>query len=145
MRYSIRRATPSDAASIQALLRAHRLPAADILPHLDSFLVAVAQDGRMVGSAGIELYAESALLRSVAVAADHRGEGIGGQLTAAALHLARHRGSSQAYLLTETAEAFFPRYGFTPIERTAVPVLIQQTEEFATLCSSQATVMHCPL
>jgi len=142
MRYSIRRAAPSDAFPIQALLAAHRLPSDGIHPHLDTFTVASARVGAGLGSAGLELYSEHALLRSVAVKDAHRGAGIGGQLTEAALHLARHRGMQQVYLLTETATTFFPRYGFAPVERDAVPTSIQQTEEFTTLCSHQAVVMH---
>lgn len=142
MRYSIRRATPSDVLLIQALLAAHRLPSDGLHPHLDTFLVATTLDGDVLGSAGLELYSEHALLRSVAVKDAHRGTGIGGQLTEAALHLARHRGMQHVYLLTETATTFFPRYGFVPVERDTVPTSIQQTEEFTTLCSHQAVVMH---
>ncbi|MEM1093838.1 MAG: arsenic resistance N-acetyltransferase ArsN2 [Bacteroidota bacterium] len=145
MRYSIRRAGPADAPSVKALLAAHRLPSDGIRPHLDTFLVAHAANGDLLGSAGLELYPDSALLRSVAVQEPHHGAGIGGQLTEAALHLARHRGILEVYLLTETAADFFPRHGFAPVGRSTVPASIRQTEAFTTLCSTQAVVMHCAL
>ncbi|MGH7319149.1 MAG: GNAT family N-acetyltransferase [Candidatus Rokuibacteriota bacterium] len=49
--------------------------------------------------AAIELYDGAALLRSVAVEAERRGEGLGQNLTRAALELARERGAKTVYLL----------------------------------------------
>ncbi|GAB5521485.1 MAG: hypothetical protein RhofKO_37360 [Rhodothermales bacterium] len=142
MHYSIRRANAADLPSVSTLLGSHDLPTDGIGPHIDTFLVAVTPEGDLLGSAGLEVYPDAALLRSVAVSAAHHGLGLGGQLTEAALHYARHRGIPDVYLLTETASAFFPRYGFAPVERSEVPTSIQQTAEFSTLCPSSAVVMH---
>jgi amino-acid N-acetyltransferase len=49
------------------------------------------------------------------------------------------------YLLTTTAEAFFPHFGFERIERAAVPPRIQNSREFHGACPASATVMCLPL
>jgi amino-acid N-acetyltransferase len=69
----------------------------------------------IVGSAALEIYGTIALLRSVAVANYLRVQGPGQQLTDAALNLARRKGVTQVYVLTETATGFFPRFGFRPL------------------------------
>ncbi len=57
--------------------------------HLAKLTVVVARlDGRVVGAAGLERYADGALLRSGVVDASARGQGVGQRLTEAALALA---------------------------------------------------------
>ena len=96
---------------------------------------------RVVGTAAPELLGDTALLRSVAVEAALRGQGIGHQLTHAALDLARALGIREVYLLTETAAAFFPRFGFQPIARARVAPAVQQSVEFVSACPASALVM----
>jgi amino-acid N-acetyltransferase len=59
--------------------------------------------------------------RSVAVAPHLYGQRLGERLVLAALDLADERGIDAVYLLTETAQGFFPRFGFTTIGRFEVP------------------------
>ncbi len=49
---------------------------------------------------------------------------------------------SDVYLLTETASMFFSRFGFESIPRTKIPMNVQQSIEFTTLCPDTATVMR---
>ena len=65
-------------------------------------------DEQIVGTAALEMYADGALLRSVAVEPHLQGRQLGHQLTDAALHLASSRGATTVFLLTTTAERFFP-------------------------------------
>jgi amino-acid N-acetyltransferase len=104
-------------------------------------LVVARRSAQVIGCAGLELYSESALLRSVAVALPVRGTGLGQALTWAALDLARGRGARRVYLLTETAEGFFPKFGFAPVERGAVDPAVLASEEFKTLCPVSAVAM----
>jgi amino-acid N-acetyltransferase len=46
------------------------------------------------------------------------------------------------YLLTTTAENYFPAFGFTAIPRDSVPDEIQTTSEFKDICPSSAIVMR---
>ena len=111
---SIERARAEDGPAILQLLSAAQLPVDGLLDHLDTAVVARA-GGRVVGCAALELYADGALLRSVVVDDGVNGQGIGTRLTTAALDLASVLGMPAVYLLTTTAEAFFPRFGFSRI------------------------------
>lgn len=136
----IERATPHDLPAILALLAQSGLPQEGLPDHVETALIARNGDV-IVGSAALELYGSAALLRSVAVAASQRGQGLGHQLTSAALDLARACGVRQVYLLTETATRFFPRFGFRPIPRAEVDPAVQQSIEFTTLCPDRAWAM----
>jgi len=133
-------AAPADVPAILALLAASKLPRARIENHVASTLVA-RQDSGVVGTAALELYGDAALLRSVAVATDLRGRGLGAALTFAALDLARRRGVRTVYLLTETAAQFFPKFGFRAITRAEVEPGVLASPEFTTVCPKTAVVM----
>lgn len=79
------------------------------------------------------------------VDAGWQGRRLGHQLTEAALNLARQRKLNAVYLLTTTAEAFFPRFGFTAIPREDVPASVQASVEFQSACPASAIVMRKPL
>ena len=49
------------------------------------------------------------------------------------------------YLLTTTAEQFFPKWGFVQIPRDDVPAGVQQSVEFQSACPSTAIVMRATL
>ena len=132
---------PGEEEALLDLLARCRLPEAGVRRHLANALVARA-DGRIVGSAVLELYPEGALLRSVAVDAGSRGRGLGARLTGEALDLARRRGARRVFLLTETAARFFPRFGFREIARPAVPESVRASEEFASACPASALAME---
>ena len=80
--------------------------------------------------------------RSVVVASDAKGAGIGGALTRRVLEEARGRGASTVYLLTTTAETFFPRFGFEVAIRADVPAALQASKEFHGACPASAIVMR---
>jgi amino-acid N-acetyltransferase len=125
---------------ILELLEEARLPPDGLANHLSTTLVA-RRDGRVVGSAALELYGQAALLRSVVVRRDLRGTGLGRRLTEAAVNLSRHLDLEEAYLLTETADHFFPRFGFRPIPRSEVPRSVRSSIEFTSACPASARAM----
>ena len=141
MEAQIEAARPTDAADVLRLLSQNRLPLEGLEEHLATTLVA-RQEGRIVGSAALELYEEGALLRSLAVAAEQQGCGLGHELTKAAIRLAQNLRAPAIYLLTTTAEKFFPRFGFEHIARDEVPISVQASVEFTSACPSSATVMR---
>lgn len=138
---SITCAQASDAAALRALLDEHQLPIAGLSDHLPTMLVA-RLDGAVVGSAGLEMYTDGALLRSVAVTRDYQGQHLGRDLTAAAIDLARTMGAPAIYLLTTTAEGYFPKFGFERIQRSDVPSSVQASVEFTSACPASAVVMR---
>jgi amino-acid N-acetyltransferase len=137
-------ARDSDLPAVLALLERTDLPPNGLSDHLATTLVA-RHTSSIVGSAALELYGHAALLRSVAVDQAWRGQGLGQQLTCAALDLARQHGVTTVYLLTETATNFFPRFGFQPIARSAVAEAVQQSVEFTSACPAGATVLALDL
>ncbi|MGE3888466.1 MAG: arsenic resistance N-acetyltransferase ArsN2 [Vicinamibacterales bacterium] len=137
----IERATDADAPSIIALLSASGLPIDGLVDHLDTAIVA-RRGQEVVGCAALEVYSDGALLRSVAVSPGARGTGLGQALTGAALRLAEELGVPAVYLLTTTAERFFPRFGFSVVHRSDVPAGVQQSVEFRTACCASAIVMR---
>jgi amino-acid N-acetyltransferase len=137
---SIGAARPSELPAVLALLERSGLPQEGLADHRDTTLVA--RDGDdIVGSAALEIYGATALLRSVAVTSALRGEGLGQSLTRAALEVARHRGVATVYLLTETAADFFTRFGFHAVDRGSVDPLVQQSVEFTSACPASAQVL----
>jgi N-acetylglutamate synthase-like GNAT family acetyltransferase len=140
----VEQASPHDLAAMEALLTANQLPTVGLRDSLGTALVARV-GSRTIGSVALEVYPSGVLLRSVAVDTAWRGRGIGHQLTSAALDLARNLGADAAYLLTTTAGDFFPRFGFTPVERPHVPDDVKQSIEFRSACPSSALVMRAAL
>ncbi len=130
----------ADVPAVKALLTRAHLP----LDGFDSGLafVVARQNGVVVGSAALEEYPNGALLRSVVVAEELRGTGLGQRLTNAALALAGGRGHGSVYLLTTTAGEFFPRFGFEPVDRGEVPPDVRQSVEFTSACPDSALVMR---
>jgi amino-acid N-acetyltransferase len=123
---------------VLALLEEGGLPRDGLEDHLSTTLVA-RQEGRVVGSAALELYGSAALLRSMR--RDLRGTGLGRRLTEAALALSRELGVTEAYLLTETAVLFFPRFGFRQIPRSRVPHSVRRSVDFTSACPASARAM----
>jgi N-acetylglutamate synthase-like GNAT family acetyltransferase len=137
----IQAAAEADLPAIRRLLDAEHLPLAGVDEHVDTMVVA--KDGdHIAGAAAVELYADGALLRSVVVGSTVRGQGIGHQLTEAALSVAKARGLHTAFLLTTTAEQFFPKMGFERIARDDVPTSVQASVEFQSACPASAIVMR---
>jgi amino-acid N-acetyltransferase len=144
MEMRIERAQPDDAEDVLRLVEQAHLPLNGLRDHLATTLVAK-RDGHIVGTAALEVYADGALMRSLAVTREAQGRGLGHELTNAAVGLARELGAPAVFLLTTTAEGFFPKFGFERIERQDVPASVQMSVEFTSACPSTATVMAKPL
>ena len=136
--------TAADLAAVENLLKRSDLPTAGVAACVDSLLVA-RSGAHVMGSAALERYGTAALLRSVAVYPTLRGAGVGQQLMEAVLAKAQQSGVRDLYLLTTTAGGFFPRFGFQPISRAAVPAAVKASAEFTSLCPDSALVMHLAL
>jgi amino-acid N-acetyltransferase len=60
----------------------------------------------------------------------------------AGLHLATTSGANTVFLLTTTAERFFPQFGFEQIDREQVPPSVRASVEFRSACPASAIVMR---
>jgi len=147
MTASIRHATRDDLPAIERLLTEADLPTAGVAEIVngrpDDFFVAETNDDakQLVAVAGVEVCRDDALLRSVAVQPDWRKHGVGRELVRRIVSHAEERGISALYLLTTTAEHYFPRFGFERIERSTVPREIAETLEFKSACPATAVAM----
>ena len=141
MNVHITRASEADAPSMLQLLRDSGLPIDGLVDHLNTAFIA-RDDAAIVGCAALEIYADGALLRSVAVAPAARGHRVGERLTRSAITLARSLGTPAVFLLTTTAESYFPRFGFVQTTRDWVPTGVQQSIEFRSACPASAVVMR---
>jgi amino-acid N-acetyltransferase len=141
--FTIRTARSDDHAAIERLLIDGDLPSEGIAPLLNGFLVAESNE-QIVGVVGLEPCGDYALLRSTAVAPGWRGRGVGRELVERAVARAESQGIRALYLLTTTAEHFFPSFGFQVTTRDAVPAEVQATDEFRGTCPASAAVMCRP-
>lgn len=57
------------------------------------------------------------------------------------LEQASDEGIEELFLLTTTAEKYFPRFGFSSTSRSAVPTAIKASAEFQGACPDSAVVM----
>jgi amino-acid N-acetyltransferase len=136
----IRNATNADLAAVESLLSANDLPLDGVRENFSSFVVAEDR-GAITGAIGLEKFGSVALLRSAVVSPDNRGAGIGSRLVEQLLERADEEGIEDLYLLTTTAEEYFPRFGFTRTTRSAVPDAVKASAEFQGACPDTAVVM----
>jgi amino-acid N-acetyltransferase len=137
----IRPAGRADLTGIEDLLEVSDLPLVGVEEHLGYYLVAE-EGGRILGVIGLEPYGKDGLLRSAAVHPDWRGRGLGNSLVSRLIAEAEARGIRTLYLLTTTAEQFFPRFGFQRTTRESVPEQVRGSAEFQGACPASAVVME---
>jgi arsenite methyltransferase len=138
---TLRSAQSGDLPKVLDLLTRSGLPSAGVADALPHFVTAESA-GQLVGVVGLELYGSSALLRSAAVEEGWRGTGVGRTLIERALDLAREQGIEDVFLLTTTAEHYFPRFGFACVSRDSVADAVKASVEFKEACPASATVMR---
>jgi amino-acid N-acetyltransferase len=136
----IRQATSRDLGAVESLLSANKLPVDGVKENFSSFVVADDR-GEIAGAIGLEKFGSVALLRSAVVSLEHRGSGVGRRLVEQVLEGAAEDGIEELFLLTTTAEEYFPRFGFARTTRSAVPAALKASAEFQGACPDTAIVM----
>lgn len=121
------------------LLQQQHLPVSDI--DEDKVLYLLKADERTIGTVGLEIFEDCALLRSVSVLKQEQGKGYGKYINEEIEKYVKEAGISCLYLLTTTAKDFFNKQGYCVINREDAPASVQQTAEFTSLCPSSAVVM----
>ena len=141
---TLRPAVQADRDRVAVLLRELELPTDGVADWLHQFWIGE-HEGAVVGVAGMERYGAAGLLRSVAVAPEWRGSGIGRALVDRVLAEGRAAGVQEVFLLTTTAERYFPRLGFACVGRERVPDAVRTSAEFTGACPASAVVMRKPV
>ncbi len=127
--------------SIVNLLKQNKLPFADLPAGLEHFII-IKQAEKLIGAAGLEIYNQYGLLRSLVVDEKSRGNGAAAHLLSAIENIAHQKCIKTIYLFTETAENYFRLKGFKTISRNNVPIELQQSSEFSYACPQSAIVMY---
>ena len=96
---------------------------------------------KLTGMIGLECYGDIGLLRSLAVHETARQQGIGQKLVTYLEQQAQDRHIKTLYLLTQTAEPFFSRQGYTITQRNEAPDVIRNTSQFAGLCPASSQLL----
>lgn len=138
----LRRAEPSDAREIHALLETF-VAHGQLLPRtlrqvyrtIRDYAVAI-EDGRIVGCAALRIYsAEVAEIGALAVAPDRHGSGIGRRLVETLVHDGRTLGLRRVFALT-LQDGFFHRLGF---ETTFIAEFPEKVSADCNACARRAT------
>jgi N-acetylglutamate synthase-like GNAT family acetyltransferase len=138
---TISAARAEDLEPIKELLLANGLPTAGVDDHWKTFLIA--RDGEsVVACGGAEAYQFAALIRSVAVSPQYRSHGLGRRIVRQLLDRLASRGLREFYLLTTTAEEYFRKRGFKPIDRDEVHPQLLSSREFQDACPESAVCMR---
>ncbi len=136
----LRQATNQDLTAVESLLSENKLPIDGVKENFSHFVVAD-DDGEIAGAIGLEKFGPVALLRSAVVSSEYRGSGVGRRLVEQIIERAGKEGIEEIFLLTTTAEKYFPRFGFARTTRAAVPVAVKASAEFQGACPESAAVM----
>jgi amino-acid N-acetyltransferase len=140
----VRPARCADRERVELLLTDAQLPLDGLDEHFASFFVAE-MDGEVAAVAGIELYEQYGLLRSVVVASSHRGQRVAEQLVRERIADAQRKGMHALYLLTMTADEYFTRFGFERVDRNDFPPAVKRSLEFTSACPASARAMSLVL
>lgn len=138
-----RPATPRDLPAVQALLTGAGLPL-DGLSDCELLLVAE-RAGRIVGAIGFERHGQAGLLRSLVVAPDARGAGLGAALLDSGVEAMRAAGLKGAYGLTTTIPDLLRKRGWTEVPRPSLPRELLRSAELRGACPDSALAFRLPL
>lgn len=122
------------------LLQENNLPVSDLGE--GKHLFALLQNGKVVGTGGLELFSNCALLRSISVKKDLQNRGLGKYINKELERVSKEKGIDCLYLLTTTAKDFFCHEGYEVVDREEAPELIKNTSEFSSVCPSTAVAMR---
>lgn len=135
-------ATIRDLSRIKSFLKYNGLPDLGVDDCVSNFVVVEEQNGSLVGVAGLEVYGQSGLLRSVAVDERFRGQGHGRALVDRVVTSAKAKGIKTLYLLTNDATHYFEGLGFQVVDRKGIDGAVKTSLEFTEACPECAVAMR---
>lgn len=132
---AVQPAGAADVSKVKRLLERVQLPVVGVPDELAELWVLKDGQGEVMGCVALEIYGDTALLRSLAVHPERRGEGLGWMLAEMAQLRVRQRGLLRICLLTEHATDFFAeKFGFRPVPRETLPPEVQSSSEYQRFC-----------
>ncbi|RTM01725.1 arsenate reductase (glutaredoxin) [Ancylobacter aquaticus] len=122
-------------------LRDAGLPTEDLRESPGRFFGFRTLGGKLVGYGGYEVSGTDVLLRSVLVKPELRARGAGRNMVLLLMSRAYDDGARNAWALTNSAAPFFEKLGFKAKPRSEAPETIGQSQQFASLCPSDAPLL----
>lgn len=128
---SLEQATPADADVLRDFLTVVDLTLSGLESETIRLWVERDDAGVVVASTGYELAPDGqhVLVRSVAVAPDHRSAGRGTRLARFALEQAAAEGATTAWLFSRRSGPFWQSLGFEPADRDALTSALEGTHQ----------------
>lgn len=126
-------------SDLAAMLRAVDLPLpsdGDPVSMLKAYL-----GGELVGCVGYGVYGTSAVLHSLVVVREAKGEGVGRALVQSVVERLRESGVRDVYLATTDTARYFGYLGFRPVERDTIGAGVLASPELAQYGAGEATYM----
>jgi amino-acid N-acetyltransferase len=139
---AVHEASTAEVQELQSLVVGAGLPLAGLEAAWRTWVAS--SSGDVVGGVALERYDTEGrpvfLLRSLVVDDARRGEGVGASLVSTALHAADMDVGAPARvaLLTETADGYFPRFGFASVDRGGLPPAVAGSAELTGACPDSA-------
>jgi amino-acid N-acetyltransferase len=131
VKHTIRKALIQEVPEIRRML-AEFAKVGDVLPRtlanlysqVRDYFVFLEPSGTLAGTAALHISWDGlGEIRSLVVAPDHQGQGIGSRLVQSCLEEARQLGLKQVFALT-TSPAYFQRFGFRLFPREDLPPIV---------------------
>ncbi|AYG94796.1 N-acetyltransferase [Brevundimonas naejangsanensis] len=131
---------PDPTPALIAALEAAGLPTDDLREPGRRFY-RFEDDAGLIGYGGLEEIGQDALIRSIVVVDDRRGDGFGAAILSWLEAEAVRQRATGLYLLTTSAAAFFRKHGYAILSRSAAPPAVAASRQFGTLCPASAAFM----
>jgi N-acetylglutamate synthase-like GNAT family acetyltransferase len=128
MDFEIRTAKNADLGGMHEVLAASGLSTLEILDPGSVYWVAC-QGSIFVGTCGLEVDQRNGLVRSVAVAENHRGRGIGRALLERCIAFAKSRELERLYLFSKDTGAYFLELGWIETSVKAAAAALQKAPQ----------------
>lgn len=97
--------------------------------------------GELVGCVGYGRYGDAAVMHSLVVIREAKGEGVGRALVQSVIDRVGEAGVRQVFLATTDTSRYFGYLGFTPVERSAIAAPVLASPELAQYGADEATYM----
>lgn len=126
-------------SKVKEMLEANKLPVDDISEKTNLFMLT--RKGKLIGTGGLEMLGDTALIRSVSTDENLRGQGLGKYLVDELEQAAIRAGVQTLYLVTTSADQFFTKLGYTVTNRDSLPDVVKQQRQLKDVCPASAVVM----
>jgi amino-acid N-acetyltransferase len=136
-----RKATVDDTHYLKQLILQSGISNHGVEDHIDQFIIMETDEKEIVGTVGLEKFADCGLIRSLVMNRDHTSEEILLRLLQEALKMAKDQGAAKVYLLTKVIP-LFQSIGFYPVNIKNVPNKIVTSDHVSQYDTEQITIME---